>query len=49
MEVNGFNELIVTYGWDDDNIYDRPQACAASGSRSRPSRTCLMTTLHGLS
>ena len=23
MEVNGFSELITTYGWDDDDIYDR--------------------------
>ncbi|WP_421598103.1 galactosyltransferase-related protein [Ruegeria sp. MALMAid1280] len=23
MNVNGFNERIVTYGWDDDDLYDR--------------------------
>lgn len=23
MAVNGFNERIVTYGWDDDDLYDR--------------------------
>ncbi|WP_298334811.1 tetratricopeptide repeat protein [uncultured Erythrobacter sp.] len=23
MSVNGFNEFITTYGWDDDDLYDR--------------------------
>ncbi len=26
LGVNGFNELITTYGWDDDDLYDRLQA-----------------------
>ncbi len=26
MEVNGFNEMVVTYGWDDDDLYERLEA-----------------------
>lgn len=29
MKVNGFNEYITTYGWDDDDIYNRLQAAGA--------------------